>query len=336
MRPFSKVVIAISVLISACTGGSKETAQDPIGTELSEFDKINKLILDDPDNPTGYYQRAIHRQQHDSLRTALADMERALKLDSSQAVYFETAGILRYQTSNFKGAMQAFEKCIALDDQNTECKFRKAEILLVLRRYQETLDLVNDALRIDENAAKGYYLKGWVYKELADSSLAISSLRTAVEQNPEYYDAWILLGLLHAAKGDDLALEYYNSAIEIKPHSTEAWYNKGIYAQETGLDSLALDCYAEIMVFDPKNPTAYFNSGWVELEWVGNNEMAIERFTKAIELLPEYHQAYYNRGLAYERKGELGLASDDYRSALSIKPDYDLAANGLDRMDKIQ
>ena len=162
MRLVPITIFIISVLAIACSGDDKNHSQGATAIEVNEIDKINQLILDDPDNPTGYYQRALHRQQKDSMRSALADMERVLKMDSTQAVYYETAGILRYQTSNFKGAMQAFEECIELDDQNTECKFRKAEILLVLRRYQETLDLVNDALRINENAAKGYYLKGLV------------------------------------------------------------------------------------------------------------------------------------------------------------------------------
>ena len=309
---------------------------DSVSDNISEIDRINQIILDDPDEATGYYQRAIYRQQHDSLLTALADMERAILLDSTQAVYYESLGGIRYRNADIQGAMLSFEKCIELDDENAECKFRKAEILLVLRRYQETLDLVNEALRINENAAKGYYIKGWVYKEMADTNLAISSMRTAVEQDPDYYDAWIQLGLLHAGRFDDLAIEYYNTAIEINPRSTEAWYNKGMFAQSIGWDSLALACYAEIMVFDPHNPTAYYNSGWVELEMTGNNDKAIELFNKAVEILPEYYQAYFNRGLAHERNGDLDAARDDYRRALAVQPDYDLAANGLDRMDRLK
>lgn len=329
-------VILLLVFLAACNGG-EQVDQSPelsADTTLSILDRINASIIADPNNPTGYYQRAMHRIQDDSLNSALADMQRAILLDSSQAVYFETAGDIRYRKSDVKGAVEAFDKCMALDPENIECKFRKAEILLVLRRYKEALDLTNDALRINENAAKGYYIKGWVHKERADSSLAISSFRTSVELDPDYYDAWIQLGLLHAAQFDDLALEYYSSAIDLHPNSTEAWYNKGMYAQETGRDSLALACYKEIMGFDPKNPIAYYNSGWVEMELIGNNEAAIAHFTKAVEVLPTYHQAFYNRGLAYERNGDLGLAAEDYRSALNIQPDFELAANGLDRLDR--
>ena len=45
-----------------------------------------------------------------------------------------------------------------------------------------------------------------------------------------------------------------------------------------------------------------------------------------------YHQAFYNRGLAYERKGVLDSAAMDFQQTLRIKPDYDPAALGLQRL----
>lgn len=327
------ILLAASMLI-ACGGETSgpDTVQGRPDSTISALERINRDILSSPNEPTGYYQRALHRIQDDSLNSALADMQRAILLDSTQAVYYETAGDIHYRKTRVKEAMDAFDKCIALDPENLECKFRKAEILLVLRRYKETLELTNMALRADPNQAKGYYIKGWVHKERGDSSLAISSFHTAVEQDPDYYDAWVQLGMLYAAQGNPLALDFYNSAISIKQYSTESWYNKGMFAQQIGMDSLALECYAEIMQFDPANPTAHFNSGWVELEMIGNNTAAVAHFTKAIELKPDYYQAYYNRGLAHERNKDLGHAEEDYRKALDIEPDFDVPALGLTRL----
>ncbi|MBW2091578.1 MAG: tetratricopeptide repeat protein [Deltaproteobacteria bacterium] len=51
---------------------------------------------------------------------------------------------------------------------------------------------------------------------------------------------------------------------------------------------------------------------------------AIENFTDAISLRPDYAHAYYFRGNCYEEKGEYEKAWDDLQLAISIKPDKEL------------
>ena len=54
----------------------------------------------------------------------------------------------------------------------------------------------------------------------------------------------------------------------------------------------------------------------------GELDLAIQNYNKALELKPDYTDAYNNRGLAYGRKGELDLAIQNYDKALELKPDY--------------
>ena len=49
---------------------------------------------------------------------------------------------------------------------------------------------------------------------------------------------------------------------------------------------------------------------------------AIASFTKAIELKPDYAEAYSNRGIAYFEKGEHDRAIEDYNKAIERNPDY--------------
>ena len=46
---------------------------------------------------------------------------------------------------------------------------------------------------------------------------------------------------------------------------------------------------------------------------------AIADFTKAIELDPKYATAYYNRGSAYDDKGEKGIAEADWGKAKELE-----------------
>ncbi|MFT3885696.1 MAG: tetratricopeptide repeat protein [Flavobacteriales bacterium] len=194
------------------------------------------------------------------------------------------------------------------------------------------MDLVNAVLKEDPNIAHGYFLKGWIHMETHDTARAISSFRTAVEQDPQDYDAYIMLGKISAAKHDPLAAQYYATATTLRPRSIEAWYNKGIYHQDHGEDSLALDCYAHILAIDPGNALAYYNTGWVKLEHLNDLNGAKHDFSQAIALQPNYFNAWYNRGVAMERMAQLDSAAANYQVTLSIAPNHPLAIEALDRL----
>ena len=49
--------------------------------------------------------------------------------------------------------------------------------------------------------------------------------------------------------------------------------------------------------------------------------MAIEDYDEAVALNPDYAEAYNNRGVAYEKKGDLDLAIQDYDKAIALRPD---------------
>ena len=55
----------------------------------------------------------------------------------------------------------------------------------------------------------------------------------------------------------------------------------------------------------------------------GDYEKAIADFSKAIELDPNYADAYYYRGEVYKDRGELQRAKDDYKRAGELNPAYE-------------
>ena len=56
-------------------------------------------------------------------------------------------------------------------------------------------------------------------------------------------------------------------------------------------------------------------------------------FDESIKKDPEYFEAYYNRGYAYELSGDYRKAYEDYQKSLKIKVNYDKAIEGLNRLD---
>ncbi|MBL7962448.1 MAG: tetratricopeptide repeat protein [Flavobacteriales bacterium] len=328
-------ILLFAAVLAGCDRQPKTAApaEAPVLDELSTaLQDMEQRILRDPQNAALYAERARLFERFAKPNEAIADWKRALAVDSANAAYHIALGDLYYHSLKVDEADAAFNKALALEPGNNEARLKVAEMKLMLRQYKPSMDLVNEALRSDPNLSHGYFLKGWIYMETGDTGRAISSYRTAVEQEPDNYRAWMELATLHAQRRDPLALQYYTTALSLQPNSVEAWYGKGLFAQENGRDSLALACYDSIKYIDPRNPAAWYNSGYVRLEHLNDALRAVKDFTAATKLAPKDVNAWYNRGLAYERKGSLDSAAADYRHALDLEPRYEPAAMGLQRL----
>jgi serine/threonine protein kinase len=69
------------------------------------------------------------------------------------------------------------------------------------------------------------------------------------------------------------------------------------------------------------DPVEYVSIGIKSLE-DEDYDGAIENFTKAIKLNPNYSEAYNNRGIAYTSKGDFERAVSDYNIAIELDPEF--------------
>jgi tetratricopeptide (TPR) repeat protein len=312
----------------------KKTATPvPVGTE-AEIDKLNKEINEQPNNADAHYRRAKIYVSEKKFKVAANDINAAVALDTTKADYYFLQADVFFANLLIPQSIQAFEKSISLSPDNADAYLRLAELHLYIKKYKESIQYANDALRIDKHRAKAYFIKGFVFKEMGDTSNAISSFQTCSEQEPDNYDAYIQLGLLYGARHNKVAIQYYNNALRLNPKSTEALYNRGLFYQDNGELNKAIEDYTAIKQIDPTYKDAYFNTGFINLVFLKNYNEAVLQFTDAIRYGQYYLEAYYNRGLSYERLGNKTAAEADYKEALKVMPTYKLALEGMKRLRK--
>jgi tetratricopeptide (TPR) repeat protein len=298
---------------------------------------INQRIKTNPNSHEGYLERAKYYGEKKQYGLAYEDIRRALDVDSTKGDIYLLRGQLQFEQELIKDAYASYQQCLEHESTHVNCLLRKAEIDIVLGNYNFAREHLNQALQQNEFNAEAYYIRGRMYKALKDTNLAASSYKTAIEVDPNYYNAYVEVGLLYANQKSELAKEYYNSAIELRPKSVEALYNKGMFLQETGHKNPqryreAFACYDSIIKIDPRFAAAYFNKGYIYLEYLNKYDSASYQFTNAIGVHPAYYQAYYNRGLCNESLNKPKDAEADYRAALSIEPTYTEAALSLERV----
>ena len=88
----------------------------------------------------------------------------------------------------------------------------------------------------------------------------------------------------------------------------------------------AIEAYSRAIELNPNYAYAYNNRG-IAYGQKGEFDRAIADFDKAIEISSRYAEAYSNRGVAYSGKGEFDRAIEDYNTAIELNPNYADAYN---------
>lgn len=329
---------AIIVVLVGCTPAQNTEVEEPeFNTQEevskpSRVDELTQAIRKNPKNAKLYSNRAEAHMQEQMFALALDDINRALMVDSTDASFHTLKGEIHYLRKEPELAVKNFQKALEINPKNTDALLKMAEIQLLLRQYQKCFDYANDALRINDQLFMAYFIKGYAHFELGDSSLFVSSVQTALELNPDFYEGYAMLGSFYSTIDSDLALDYYRSALEVKPNDSQAMYGIGIYLQNQGRIDEAVAMYEEMLSLDSTQYLAWYNQGYIWLELKDKPDLAIPFFEEVISLQPEYVDAIFNLGLAYERLNKPEEAKAFYRRALEVNPQYDLAALGMERL----
>ena len=334
LLPVWIIFLSLAILSSGCGNSKKKADLSGVGDTLGVLSNLNLLIEEDPDNPELYFQRAQYHLEQDNVFSGTADVEKAIRLDSTKAKYFVLLSDFNFVMSRIPQVKTNLSNAIRLEPENTDALLKFAEFQLYLQDYPLVFEHINKALKVNPYLAKGYFLKGMAYMEMKDTVLAISSFQTCVEQDPEYFHAHMQLGLIFSAKEDPICVTYFNNAIRVNPTKPEAHYALGYYYQEHGRPEEALACYDNMLRVSPGNASAFYNKGYVFLVYLKNYDEAVRYFTEAIKVEPRYADAYYNRGFAYELKGNKQAARLDFENALRIEPEHTLAEKGLKRIGR--
>jgi tetratricopeptide (TPR) repeat protein len=91
---------------------------------------------------------------------------------------------------------------------------------------------------------------------------------------------------------------------------------------------MAVDDFSKAINLQPNHVSALYSRGvlyWRELE---NFYRAVKDLTRVIELAPHWHEAWFNRALAHQQRNEIPAAIADYEHYLTLpgKPKWRVSA----------
>ena len=117
------------------------------------------------------------------------------------------------------------------------------------------------------------------------------------------------------------ALSESSQMLEKFPNSVILFNIVGASNAELRQFDAAIESYKKALEIKPDYAEAYYNMGNA-LKDKDDPEAAIDSYKQALKIKPNYAKAYNNMGFALKDKGDPEAAIDSYKQALKIKPDY--------------
>lgn len=326
-------VYCLVILVSCSHSNSVTEHEQPVSGYDAELKPITEELLNDPQNAALHHSRAQIHLKYKHFEEAEVDAKLALRYDSTQANYALTLiDILFYQnkTRQVKDLLLAVQHRYA----NPELYLKLAELYLLIRSYQDAINAVNAALKIDAQLAKAYFLKANIYRESGDTAKAISSYETALEQNPQLHDAQYDLGLIYAAKLNPLALTYFERVIQAQSNDSLVRYAYAYTLQNLNRPAEALQAYKALVTQFPNYADAHYNLGAMYFAITACKDLnkALDCFSTVIKLQPQSTPAYLARAYVYKALKNTKAAALDFKWCLQIDPSNTEAAQGLNEL----
>lgn len=309
---------------------AQELQTDPELTELT------KALEQDPNNDTLLYLRASTYYKLDAFDEALADLEKAMRIDSMQPAHYHLLAdvLLDYARPNdSKKAIEVLKLAAQRFPDRIPTLLKLSEFQLIVKKHGDALTTLDKILQRDPQNAEAFYMAGRVALDKGDTTSAIASLQKSVRIDPENADAWFFLGRIFGNRNNTLAVQYYDNALRVDSTYLEAQEFKAVFYKKRGDYDKAFAIYRDLLLRDPDYANAYFDMGVIYLE-LDSLTKAYDNFNIATKVDPIFVKAYYYRGVASEKMGNKEAALADYKQASGMAPEFQDAQEAKTRLER--
>ena len=243
---------------------------------------------------------------------AKAEIIKAMEKDD-YARLLEWSGMCSHLRHELKGALVCYERCSALEPDNTELLVKRAGVKMDEWDHAGAEKLFTDALALNPTASDALLHRSnmrMLQQKITDSK---TDLETCIRLYPNNLMARLRLATVFMALEDmDGAKRVLDQAEEYDPESSEVHCYRGELFFAKGDFISAKDEFEKAMKCDPTNPTPYVNAALAIVNIQPSSHLAppdfpgaIKLLEKAIDIDPMMHGAYVQLG-----QMKLSMATD--------------------------
>jgi len=248
------------------------------------FTLWSDTVRKSPHKARPYINRGLGWDKSGNFTQAMADYNRAIKIDPTYSIAYVNRGNIYDKQGNLAQAMANYNRSIEIDPTHAEAYYNRGLVYQKQGKSTQAILEYNRAIELDLNNADAYYYRGVMYNKQGNFTQALLDFSKAIGLNPDYAEAYTYRGIILARESDfTQAMADLNKAIELDPNYVEAYISRGIiFARESDFTQ------------------AMFN------------------INKAIKINSSYAVAFDNRAVIYYQLKEYDKAWADVKKAQAL------------------
>jgi tetratricopeptide (TPR) repeat protein len=252
---------------------AEKTYNEAVAT--SPKDDVSPLI-----NLGQYYARRKNYNQ------ALEAFNKASDIKKNDLNITLTIAQLNFDFEKIKEAEALVDKVLEKNKGDISASFLKGRILMYKKDYKNALERFDAVIKDKADNYLAHYMKALCLLAQNNTSQGRGSLVKAVELNPSFLEARLLLAELYIRSGDKaLAKEQVEAILARAPENTSALLMKGNLRILEKDSKGAEEAFQKVVSLSPNNPAGYLRLG-VLYNLMGKKEDALKNLQKSLDLNP--------------------------------------------------
>jgi tetratricopeptide (TPR) repeat protein len=326
-----------------------------------------------PDNPKVLKRLALSYSAIGDMTRARAAIDRALEATPADHDCWLRKGTYSLATGDLVDAHDAFEKAAECSPDDPECWSNLGLVCQQLGNSEAARLCWDKVILLKPADVSGWINRGELAYAMTNIDEGVRSWKAACSIDPKLIPRWVSvyeLGNATFSKGHlEEALARYDEAIYLNPEYAQPWVGKALCEKKAGNLSIALRYFNEALERDGSNANAWFNRGnllsemkremesqssWrkayaidhaVRVPWVtafddgsrfliaNQSQQAIPHFLKAVQLFPDFSEAWFKMGVAHRALGQTEGARRCWQRVLELNPLHGLASMNLGNLE---
>jgi len=220
-----------------------------------------------------------------------------------------------------------------------EDHFKRGTSELEAGKIEEAMKQFAEALRLKPDFREAWYNLALAHSRRGNVEGEIAAYREALNLDPDYAKAHDNLGIALEETGRLLdAVDSYRRAGELDEAAYDARMNLGVVLALLGRLEESVAAYRGALKVNDQVPDIYYNMG-IALSRLAKRANGVERksfydqalnaYTSAVTLKPNFYKAEYNRALILHTLGRTAEEIEAFKRAIKSHPRYPQALYNL-------
>ena len=242
----------------------------------------------------------LGRRYQDSLETLTR-----IGPQRADADYFNLAGMNYAAMGDLAVASRAVLKAIDMAPDRADLLVNLAGLYQRAKNNQDALRVLQKAVAMPSAQPQTFFALALTYYNLGNHSQAAENCARAIEANPDFDRAYLLMGRAYAAMGKaEPARKALRKGLALNPLCDVCRFELALLA---GSNQEAEKLFRSTLAINPKHADAHFRLGKLLAE-ESRDEEAKAELRAAIAQAPDQDAAYYQLAILYKKDGDSSKA----------------------------